>query len=550
MRSAGVAIAWEFGRRHRWGFAALVGYLLLLGTTDILILAPGQEVGWDGSPDLPPRFVATVLVPVYMLSFYLLAAFSFGLSGDLTARASGYPARVFTLPVSTAALAGWPMFYGTTTIAGLLLATTRFVVWPSGVDVPLVWPALFGAAMLAWTQVLMWMPFGLPGLRVAIGVVLLATPSAVVLLAIEGDVPASVMTAAMAPQVPLAFLAARFAVGLARRGVVPDWRVTSGAPGRITDLLSRRQRRFRSAAQAQRWFEWRQTGRSLPVWVGILLPFELVLLFVAGPHSPALIAYTLAGALLTPPFMAAFAAPAVRRSDPRSSVGHAMAPFTAARPMTGAALVAAKLGTAARSTLTAWLLVLVAIPAALTLSDTWPVVQHRVSRVSDAIGTPRTVAVVLLGLAGLVTWTWKQLVQSLYVGLSGREWLIRAATALTLTVLIFIEPIVQWVRESDDAQIALWNALPWAIAGLALTKTVAAGWIATRLHRHRLLTDRALVTAAAAWLTAVLALYGLLGWLVSGPLVPRHILILLAILAVPLARLSAAPLALASNRHR
>ena len=35
-----------------------------------------------------------------------MAVFSYGLAGDLTARHSLYPARMFTQPVSTAALAG------------------------------------------------------------------------------------------------------------------------------------------------------------------------------------------------------------------------------------------------------------------------------------------------------------------------------------------------------------------------------------------------------------------------------------------------------------
>jgi hypothetical protein len=39
-------------------------------------------------------------------------------------------------------------------------------------------------------------------------------------------------------------------------------------------------------------------------------------------------------------------------------------------------------------------------------------------------------------------------------------------------------------------------------------------------------------------------------WLTLGPLIPHYFLLLLAILAVPLARVSAAPLALAWNRHR
>lgn len=73
---------------------------------------------------------------------------------------------------------------------------------------------------------------------------------------------------------------------------------------------------------------------------------------------------------------------------------------------------------------------------------------------------------------------------------------------------------------------------------------------ATRLHHSRVLTDRVLVTGAACWLGAVLALHGVLVWLFSTPHLPRYWLLLVAILAIPLARLSAAPLSLAWNRHR
>jgi len=59
-----------------------------------------------------------------------------------------------------------------------------------------------------------------------------------------------------------------------------------------------------------------------------------------------------------------------------------------------------------------------------------------------------------------------------------------------------------------------------------------------------------LVTSAAGWLVAVLALYGLLVWLVATPFIPRHLLALVAILAIPLVRPAAAPLALQWNRHR
>ncbi len=94
------------------------------------------------------------------------------------------------------------------------------------------------------------------------------------------------------------------------------------------------------------------------------------------------------------------------------------------------------------------------------------------------------------------------------------------------------------------------EALPWILAVLAGLKLCAAAWVATRLYDARLLSDRTLVAGAACWLVVVLALHGLLVWLVATPFIPSYLLLLVAILATPLARVSAAPLALAWNRHR
>ncbi len=168
----------------------------------------------------------------------------------------------------------------------------------------------------------------------------------------------------------------------------------------------------------------------------------------------------------------------------------------------------------------------------------------------DAIGTPRAATVVLLILAGFIVATWKQLVQSLHIGLTGREWIVKGSVLLTLTLLILLGPIVEWIIDTRSVQRALWDALPLILAILVGIKMSAAGWIATRLDRSRLLGDRAIVAGAACWVLAVVALYGVLVWFFSTPFVARYVLALIAILAVPLARISAAPLALAWNRHR
>jgi hypothetical protein len=97
---------------------------------------------------------------------------------------------------------------------------------------------------------------------------------------------------------------------------------------------------------------------------------------------------------------------------------------------------------------------------------------------------------------------------------------------------------------------ALWEALPWIATVLVCFKLSAAVWIAMRLHDSRLLSDRTILIGAACWDIVVFALYGLLLWLVPALLFRGYLLALVAILAVPLARLSAAPLALAWNRHR
>src|SRR5947207_9424787 len=544
VRSPALAIAWEFRRRHRWGLIAVAGYLFVVATIRFLILEPREPVLVDSV-----RFAAVVSVPLTTTFVYLLAVFSFGFAGDLAARHSMYPARMFTLPVTNAALVGWPMLYGTAAVTILWLAARLFAVWPSGIDIPVLWPALAAVSLLAWTQALTWMPYGLPGIRLIVAVLCLAALETVVLLAIHFKAGEPTMVAILAPQVPLAYLVARFAVARARRGEVPDWRGMFATVGNVADVLTRRRDHFPSPARAQVWFEWRRHGWSLPALVGLLLPFELALLWLAK-DAPAFVFEILFLALITPPFMAACTAWTVSRPHPQVRDSYGVPPFIATRPLTSAELIAAKLKMAMWSTLAAWLLVLVAMTLALEWSGTWSVVTERARRMNDAIGTPRAATVVVLILTGFIISTWKQLVQSLHIGLTGREWLIKGSVLLTLTFLILLGPIVEWIIDSPSVQRVLWNALPLILAGLVALKMSAAAWIATRLDRSRLLGERALVIGAACWCGAVLALYAVLVWFFSTPFVAHYLLALVAILAVPLVRLSAAPLALAGNRHQ
>lgn len=547
MRSPALAIAWEFRRRHRAALIALAGYALVFVAVRLLVLGPGQPFELD-----PPNGIAgAVIVPVGAAFFYFLAVFSFGLDGDVAARESVFPARMFTLPLTTRALAGWPMLFGAAAAASLWLVTASFVRWSWGVDLPLVWPALLSAVWLAWTQVLTWTAYGLPGLRIIVAVMLLTALDAASILAVELEVPEPLLVAMLAPQLPLAYLAACFVVARARRGDVPDWRGVLARTSRIAQVLSPRRERFPSPFRAQVWFEWRQQGRVLPALVGMLLPFELGLLYLARHEPPVLVELTLLAVLLTPPFMAGFIAATTGQAgrDGGDSPGVTL---TATRPLTSAELVAAKLQAAIWSTLGAWLLVLVAVPLALVLSGTWPMVADGVTQAIEVVGRPRAIVIALLGFLGLLASTWKQLVQSLCIGLAGRAWVVRTGVLVRLSFLIVLWPIADWVAGNAGVVVArLWDAWPWILATLVCFKLSAAAWVVSRLRRSRLLSDRTLVPGAALWSAAVLALYGVLVWLFCTPeFIPRSLAALVAILAVPLARLSAAPLALARSRHR
>jgi hypothetical protein len=330
---------------------------------------------------------------------------------------------------------------------------------------------------------------------------------------------------------------------------VPDWSGAFLPLASLARLLPRRGP-FASPMSAQTWYEWQLHGRSLPVLVAFVLPFALGLLFL-DPTAPALVIISLAVVALTPPIMASFVASTVRRAGAQRGDDYGLPPFLATRPLTSAALIAAKIRVSIVSTIITWVLVIAAVPLALSLSNTWPTVIERARDLRDLIGLPRATAITVLAVLALVATTWKRLVTSLYMGLSGRPWLVRTHIGVTLVLLVAAIPFIQWIGSNTRVIVVrILDAVPVAATILVALKMSAAAWIAIRLDRSRLIEPRALLATVAAWLVAVLALYAVFAWIAETPIIPRYALLLLAILAIPLTRLSAAPLALASNRHR
>ena len=542
MRTA-AAIAWEFRRRHRWGLLSVLAAVLTLGAIKIALLT--NQV--DQEEFLDVTFALLVAVPLAAMFLYLLAVFTFGISGDLAARESMYPPRMFTLPVSSAALAGWPMLYGCASMALLWFAMRIAGTFPPGFDPPKYWPALFGASLLAWTQALTWMPYPLRGMRIVASILLLISIDVVVLTALETRASESTMLLLLSPLVPFAYVTAYAAVRRARRGDVPHWRFMERFTRSSTQAGA--QRDFASAARAQLWFEWRQHGRTLPLLVAIVLPVGLSLLFLFH-ETPVIVVEIVVASLLLPPFLAIFAAAAAGKSSSNASESYGITPFIATRPIEDRALVAAKWKAALLSTFAAWIVVAALLPVALRWSDATEPILEIAQSIDDALGRPRAIVLALLIVVGLVSSTWKQLVQGLYIAMSGRDWAVKGVAFATLVIVTVGFLFLGWTLSSRQRFVVVWTSIPWLMAALVALKLVLAMRVMQRGAQRGLLTRTQLVFAAIAWDVCVLAVYGILALILPGHLIRGYVLLLVGMLVVPFVRLAAAPLAVAGNRHR
>src|SRR5687768_10846780 len=118
MRSPALAIAWQLWGRHRWGLAVVLGYAVTVAVLLWALQGRGLE-RWHGIVCSYPFVCA---LP------YVTGAFAFGFDGHLEARESGFPRWMFTLPIRTSVLVGWPMLQGTAAVALFWLAWAYFVL--------------------------------------------------------------------------------------------------------------------------------------------------------------------------------------------------------------------------------------------------------------------------------------------------------------------------------------------------------------------------------------------------------------------------------------
>jgi hypothetical protein len=541
-----LAFAWMFWRRFRWGLLVFLSYLIVAVALSAVLPA-------YLSPEVAPAAFALLTFPSGYPAMFLLGAFCLvEETTPIGGRHSCFPAEMFLLPVGTGALAGWPMAYGAAAVCTLWLVVTLCIMqpWVSiwGVSVPLWWPALMATAALAWLQAVLWLPFGLRGLRVVVLLVLILGLALVAQLCALNGVAEPILAAVFAGLAVPGWALGYLGVRQGRRGAAPDWEGLCEPWRRLVRRSPQRRRPFASAAWAQTWFEWRRTGKSLPIMTGVLLLPVVVLFLAFGDVIPP--AQPVLSGLLTPVLMAGMAATTVSGKNPWVKDYYGVAASTATLPMSTGEMVGAKLRAAALSTLAAWAIVVVAVSLALLLTGNLEAVMGWWRLAEQEIPPLKIVAGLLAAAILLVGCTWKRLVDSLFLGLTGRKWIIQGALSVGMVTFIGLVLVATWVSKQPEILGHVLALVPWLLGLLIACRLSVAGLALRAGLRRRVLAPRTAVRWVTAWVCVAAALFGLLAYAVPAERVPVYVLAFAVLIAMPMVRLTAAPLALAWNRHR
>ena len=536
----GWGLGWQLWRRHRWGFAADAAWLALLALVANLLPAVWRrpEVGQN---------LAHAAAAVFI---HLLAVFTYGFEIDMSAKQSGFPPRMFTLPLSTRRLVAWPVSLGLLATTAAWLTVALGILRPCGVDAPLALPAAATAAALLAIQAVSWTPFEFGWARVLVTVALLLALLAPLLISLLG-VSAAPLEFVYLALLPCLYGGAVAGVSRARRGDAYQWRWCQAAVRLVSAMAPERRAPFASAAQAQLWFECRRHAGQLPFFLLILLiPIGLIsILDVRELHAPAHGLRVVGIVLGVPAFLAGILSAGLGKHD-FSAKTFGMPAFLATRPISAGGFVAAKFKMAAVSALVAWLLTLLFPAIWLLAPGNAAYVKQVFAAAAVSFGPAKLAAIVALAAVGLPALIWRKLVDGMWATMTGRAWIATVCGILLGLLVVGVAiPLGLTLQFFPEYRPLAWRLVPWLIAAAVAAKSIAAVILLRKLWRSQFVARPAFGPCLALWCATTAALAAALfalapaGASVWMPLAS-------AVLVVPLNRLAAAPLALNWNRHR
>jgi hypothetical protein len=323
----------------------------------------------------------------------------------------------------------------------------------------------------------------------------------------------------------------------------------------IGDLWLVRRGTIGSVCRALFWQEWRQTVFILPVAMAALLAMVCVPAGLSGPLSGGATMGLLCWVLGSPLLLAGIIGIGVGKPD-FWSPGLELPPFMAVRPFAAGQWVMAKLKVSMASVLFAWVLVYLAALLLVAHAGDLEVLDELYGELGVVYSPGRRwTLLALIPVAGVIL-TWRFLVSSVAVGLSGRKRWYVASNLVTAVVWILVIVVGIWRTGQKDHPFHLynfWSGITWlpGLLGAAVCIKICLGvWAWRRVHQRRMLGHRSILGYLGFWVAATLLLMALPCVAIPYTVWLRDLVMLLAWLAVPLTGPALATLALAGNRSR
>lgn len=561
MNSPAIALTWEVWCRHRRRLLAvlfvILGFALFYSK---LCACIGLDLDSSNALDLLAQKAAAMhgtraeifqvtawtfcicapLACMIITLLYVVWIFTFT---DLNPREPfSFPKRFFTLPISTSFLASRLIASGAVAVFLIYLGWTRLVHLPridvfDGFNDGLAWIAL-----LILSQAIVWSLDAFPFTRV-----LLLSVVAFCLLA-HPDFEWFRSLAAHQTDVQLLVILIGGVLAFAglhkiRHGSWQRWFWEGRFPLGSAQTELRGPEVFRSAAQAQFWFEWRRNGRKVFYTVCAFTIVPVLVLIsgrilypgsISGEATCGLCVYLLA----VPLFIHFLQGVSYERT---------ISQFTANRPLNNGQIIVAQWQAMALSTVLSWVVTLSSVGLVTLVGD--------LSVINATLRLPPEYQHVIHPLIpviflGLVICTWACGADRVWVGAMMGTWIYRLYGAILWTLLGLGSAWLFAVTHPNTAfRQTFFHILPGLFALLVGLKFFLAQWAFRAAFKRQVIARPTLIRYLCIWAflaVVVLAPVMIVCHQESGML-PLYLGI---IFLLPLARIGFAPLALNRGRHQ
>ncbi|MGO8747968.1 MAG: hypothetical protein ACLQNE_18490 [Thermoguttaceae bacterium] len=533
MKSIPAALTWEMFQRGKW---TMLGAFLAANALPILLITALKH---EGPIDSEDRSFIAIHAAMVLLNAMLFGAALF--------EAMGNPSRLYAFPATASVIVAWQFLPAMAAMALECVLTTAALDALFKLNWPIWGPALFmpvamaiSVACFRGTEKSPWYTFVLG--TISLPVVLGWFYSRYGLFVYSQSTQmwwhevTATDVATMSAMAGVAYCVAVWGVARSRCGEFLKTPEVFRWLARVLDPAPAVGLPFRSPAEAQFWFEWRQKGWAIPGLVVVALPigFLLWLIFNRNPHELFSVVFGAGGFLTVVGLIAGLIFGHAGLADGKLEMGH----FLATRPMTSTVMARTMLKAAGINLFLAWALWAVAFLALYAIL--------LLAHVDPRPQLPSEVGWWYFPITLLGTWIGLALFATL--GQTGRSSLIVILFGSVPAIAIGVMLFANWVLSpAERLQFDRWLA-----AALGVIFILGTVWAFIAARRRSLIGSPTVWAAMVLWGTlCALAMLFCSQHRNEHLLSPAPVFVqLIGLSALVVFPLAAAPLALVWNRNR